>query len=144
MQEFFLPRRGWVGSTLGVGTVGLAFTFLFSACDTLFGDDDDNNPYVLFSIDGGSNDGNTNTFSPQRLDVVGDQVLVYANSAAWPLAAGATQGSWQQYDPDAFNNETRAGGNDLFRVTLPLDLNVFILLQQYATGVFMLTGGGAV
>lgn len=67
--------------------------------------------------------GNTNSFQPRAIAVVGDKVLVEANSAAWPPAAGATQGSWQQYDPDAFNNETRADGNDLFRVTLPLDLS---------------------
>ena len=75
--------------------------------------------YLIARLDGG----NTNSFQPRAIAVEGNQVLVEANSAAWPPAAGARQNAWEKFDPDLFNNETRAGGNDLFRVVLPLDLS---------------------
>ena len=99
-------------------------------------------PYVLFSVDGGGTvsiitrlnpengqivhgtflrarltNGNTNTFRPTGLAVVGDTVLVDAASAYWAPGAGATQGNWQQYSTDG------ATGNGRFRVGLPLDLS---------------------
>lgn len=75
--------------------------------------------YLIARLDGG----NTNSFQPRAIAVVGSQVLVEANSAAWPPAAGARQNAWVRFDEDLFNNDTRAGGNDLFRVILPLELS---------------------
>lgn len=138
----------------------------------------DGNPYVVFSIDGGSNDatrfqvhrvegvpfsgapfpsygpggggtvtvvarlnpdtgniteatfiiaqlgnGRTNTFSPQGIQVVGNTVIVAANSAAWPPAAGSRAGSaFRRFDPEVFNDDTRSQGSR-FQVALPLDLS---------------------
>ena len=140
--------------------------------------DRDGNPYVVFSIDGGSNDpdrfqrnwvegspfsgapfpsygpggggtvtvvarlnprngritdatfiisqlnnGNTNTFSPQGIRVVGNTVIVAANSAAWPPAAGSRAGgAFRRFDPEVFNDDTRSQG-PRFQVALPLDLS---------------------
>ncbi|MFP4511036.1 MAG: hypothetical protein ACLFNQ_13015 [Spirochaetaceae bacterium] len=69
------------------------------------------------------NSGNTNTFSPLGIRVVEDAVIVAANSAAWPPAAGSRASSFERFDPELFNNETRANGNDRFQVALPLDLS---------------------
>lgn len=140
--------------------------------------DRDGNPYVVFSIDGGSNDstrfqvnhvegapfsgasfpsygpggggtvtvvarlspdtgritsgtfiiaqlgnGRTNTFSPVGIQVVGSTVIVAADSAAWPPAAGARAGGgFVRFDPDMFNDDTRDQGSR-FQVALPLDLS---------------------
>lgn len=95
-----LPKQPFVGNAHAPEVVLILDTAaagdILSSCDTLFGDDDDNNPYVLSSIDGGSNDEN-------RIQVR-------------HVEAGATQGNWQQYSTDG------ATGNGRFRVGLPLDL----------------------
>jgi hypothetical protein len=78
--------------------------------------------FIIARLDGG----NTNTFNPKGLAVANNRVYVDGNSSAWPPGPGARSNSWVQH-PDkvsgSFNNTTRAGGNDLFRVVLPMDLS---------------------
>jgi hypothetical protein len=50
---------------------------------------------------------NTNTLAATGLAVTGDTVRMSVESAAWPPAAGATETTWERFDPDRFNNENR-------------------------------------